>query len=509
MSKLLPASRWSPLGWGIAATVLAVTALASAQASEPRVSPPKPASERPLEGSDPAKDAKSMKSAEVLEVEGLGLSFRPPQPAFGKAETIDGVLRYEVVDGQASPRWWLRFQNLTSSKSSQTARSQLDAYLDTLRRNAKPFTVKVNEDIVVKGASGESRILLIETPIGVPDGGAASGSTSATGINGWIIIPNGIDRFLTGSIIATSAEFDAMWPGLKTALASIEVKSLDAIALAKQERIDRGEEVLAFSMKTLRAALSPEPTFYRMYRPGAPRRDGTPGDEIEIGWMSVRVVEGQRGEVDPTRDVSKLRGEDTERGLLSIIDAKSIVSSDATNSVDSQIRSWVAWDRRTEVWSVRSTQRQGTAARSSAQTGLRSASPPKLQVINAVADRNYSRDPQEWVVPPNYLSQAELVVLGRLLPKNKREATTFASYAFEPKSNGLPQRTDTWKPNEDGTWTLDTRVGGSTAPLVQTFDANGDRVKRVDVDSSGMLVTERIALEQLRSLWKRKGLPIE
>jgi hypothetical protein len=41
---------------------------------------------------------------------------------------------------------------------------------------------------------------------------------------------------------------------------------------------------------------------------------------------------------------------------------------------------------------------------------------------------------------------------------------------------------------------------------VQEFDKEGKRVRRVDPDGT---VTERISLEDLRALWKSKGLPAD
>jgi hypothetical protein len=41
--------------------------------------------------------------------------------------------------------------------------------------------------------------------------------------------------------------------------------------------------------------------------------------------------------------------------------------------------------------------------------------------------------------------------------------------------------------------------------LVQEFDKDGIRVRRVDADGT---VTERITLEELRKLWNAKGLPV-
>jgi hypothetical protein len=462
--------------------------------SPPTAPPPVPPPD-PTPAGTPADETDGQR---WIEVEGLGLRFLPPQPAFGKAETVDGVLRYEVVDGNPESRWWLRFQALSSSRAGLTAKNQLDDYLETLRKNDKPFTVRLDETLAVEGASGEGRLLLLESPVG----------EGLTGISGWVVVPNGTDRFLTCSIVASTADLEAVLPQLRATFRSMQLRPPERITAERRERIDRGQKILGFGERELRGAIAAEPVVYRMYRPAA-----AGGEETELGWMSVRVIEGMRGEVDASREASSLRGEDAERGLLAIVQAKSIVNGDPTNTADTEIRSWTAWNRTSEVWSVRSTQRQKEAMRTSAQTGVRTpARPgdprPMLRVINSSADRR-SRDPLEWVVPPNYLSQTELIVLGTLLPKDDPAPPTFASYAFDPRSDGLPQRLDTWRRNPDGTWTLESKIGGATTPLTQTFDAKGVRIRRSDPDATGTVITERIDPRQLDSLWRRKGLPIQ
>lgn len=476
-----------------ALTTAPATCLAQ-EATPPPAAPAAPTTPPPNAG----------ETSDLLEIEGLGLRLRPLQPSFGKSETVEGVQRYELVDADASPRWWLIFQNLTSSTPGTTARSQLDAYLDTLRKNGKPFEVRINESFTVAGASDEARILLIERPV----------NDEATGISGWLIIPNGPDRFLTCSIAAPTRTFNAVWPEVEKSLRSIEVRSALVIAETKRQRMETGAKVLDFSRDNLKAALNAEPTCHRMYRLGAAGdKDPKARDDRELGWLVMRSREAMRGEVDPKADPKKLKGEDADPGILVQIDAKTIVNDDATNTVDTQIRAWLSWDRTEEVWSVRNTQRQGSGARSSAQTGVRSPAKrgdprPMLRVINSTAEK-LSRDPQEWAVPPNYISQAELMILGRLLPKDNPGPQTFASYAFEPRTNSLPQRRDTWKREADGTWTLETFLGGATVPLVQTFSANGERLRRVDVDAFGTVVTEKMELPALKALWRSKGLPIE
>ena len=99
-----------------------------------------------------------------------------------------------------------------------------------------------------------------------------------------------------------------------------------------------------------------------------------------------------------------------------------------------------------------------------------------------------------------------LIVLGELLP---RDATSprleFKDYAFDQRDLKLPQRRESWTRIEHG-WRLETQQGSAPAKIVQEFDDSGKRVRRVDLDGS---VTELIELEDLRALWKAKGLPVD
>ena len=42
--------------------------------------------------------------------------------------------------------------------------------------------------------------------------------------------------------------------------------------------------------------------------------------------------------------------------------------------------------------------------------------------------------------------------------------------------------------------------------MTQDFDAEGHRVRRVDIDGT---ITQAITPEALKSLWKSKGLPVK
>jgi hypothetical protein len=239
-------------------------------------------------------------------------------------------------------------------------------------------------------------------------------------------------------------------------------------------------------------------------------KPGENGEKKDYGYMIVRVREGRQGEVDASKNAATFKGEDSELGLLASIDARVVIGDDSTHTLDAQSRYFVRWDRASEAWSIRSTERQKRASRSSAQTGLRlapSSGAPrsKLQVITASKD-GMTREPQEWPLPPVYLSQAELIVIGELLPRDPTvTAIEFKDYAFDQREQKLPQRKESWTRITNG-WKLETQQGSAPAKIVQEFDDLGKRVRRVDIDGS---VTELISLEDLRTLWKAKGLPVD
>ena len=116
-----------------------------------------------------------------------------------------------------------------------------------------------------------------------------------------------------------------------------------------------------------------------------------------------------------------------------------------------------------------------------------------------------TRDPSVWPVPPSYLSQAEALLIGRLLPRDGSFEGDFADYVYDSRESRIPQRKETWTRTAAG-WKLESRVAGSNSVMTQDFDAEGHRVRRVDIDGT---ITQAITPEALKSLWKSKGLPVK
>ncbi|MDI9402679.1 MAG: hypothetical protein QM516_02300 [Limnohabitans sp.] len=401
---------------------------------------------------------------------------------------------YLLSEGGETPSWRVRLAMLTASRAGSTPESQCKSYLDDLRAKGQQFKTLVDESSTIGGVPAHT--MYLEVPL----------ETGGNGITGTVVVARSPDTYLVFSILVVHAEFARAKNVLQAMLETLTLREMGAVALAKRDFLVKGTEIInGFSEERLRATLSDAPRCYRMWRPGPD------GAQKDFGYTIVRVREGKRGEVDASRDSTKLRGEDGAAGLFAMVDARVVVGDDATHTLDVQSRYFMTWDRTSEAWSIRSTERHRRASRSSAQTGVRAAPTagrPRatIDVIQASLDGT-TREPLSWPVPPAYISQAELIVLGQLLPRPiaPQMSVEFSDYAFDQRDAKLPQRREVWTQTERG-YKLETRFGNAPAALVQEFDRDGVRTRRVDLDGT---VTERIALDELRALWKSKGLPVD
>lgn len=427
-----------------------------------------------------------------LNAELLGFSMRVPVGTAVRVERGPSP-SYLLAEASDNPSWRIRAAGLRASRLGTNAKSQCAEFLAELKAKGQEFTVLLDEPRTI-GAM-QAHLFYIAVPI---EGGGS-------GISGTLMVPTGPDQYLVFSLVALESDFARVRALLDRSFATIAVADKSAVIDERAGLLGRGEAIVAsITPEALRATMTREPLFYRMWKPDEK------GEAQEVGYVIIRVREGKRGEVDASKAPESLKGDEADAGLLTTVDARVIVNNDPAHTLDVQSRYFLVWDRSSEAWSIRSTQRHRASSRSSAQTGVRAAPTtgaprPTVRVISASRD-GMTRDPIEWPVPPAYLSQAELVVLGQLLPRKESvESIEFLDYAFDQRDLKLPQRRETWSRTATG-WKLETRIGSSPDVLLQEFDKDGVRVRRVDADGT---VTERIKLEELRVLWQKKGLPVQ
>ena len=247
------------------------------------------------------------------------------------------------------------------------------------------------------------------------------------------------------------------------------------------------------------------------------RRATPDGATVEVGAFMVKAVSAPRGLLDPARDPESLRVSEKEPGILVSIEARMLPPETSPGEqptwLDVSLRAWLALDRSGEAWSMRRTIRGDRREPSVAETGVRlapSAGQPRpvLEVIESSREA-MSREPRRWTLPDEpFLSQVEAVLLGPLLAAANAPAGEFAWRTYDRSLGDVTRRLEVFaRAGDSGGFEVRTLTHtDDVAPLLQRFDAQGRLVERRDPDGT---ITEAIELEDLRRLWRSKGLPLE
>ncbi len=427
---------------------------------------------------------------EPLVAEALGLRINLPRGTVATTEMSGGRLVYTFADRPVGATWTMRLNELVTTLADPKPSRLADEKVRSFEDGRNPFRVLVNQDLDCGGVAG--RLLYIWQ----------KASDGAEAVNGWLILPRSGPSFLVFSIVTTADRIDSVRPILDASLATVRVRAPAEQKALHEQRLQLGREAVdTFTEERLREAAGPR-QWYRISVPGEAGRPDT-----EVGYLSLEAREAARGEVEPDRDPSRYGALEAQSGLMVLLEGRVIIGEPRNGHFyDIQGRYWLAWDRAVEQWSVRMTQRQGEATKSTSETGLRELG--KLRVIAASLEE-YTRDPVSWTISEKaYLSQVEVFLLGALLPRDGSITGEMSFLYYEPTMRMLPLRLDLWGPGGGGTarWSLRTRPFLQALTIDQDFDASGRRLRRVDWDGQVRKVTEPIDPEALRRLWEEKGL---
>ncbi len=449
------------------------------------VVPPRPTS---VTLATPADAALLERDAVVLE--SLGVRISLPKGAI-LAKPVKGAMPiYTVDDSQSPPRFHLQIQPYVSSLVDPTPEAQVADYLTSMQRKGAKAEVLANVPWLADRVG--AHLLWTSTDLG----------EGVVAVQGWLVLQTGPFDFIVVSALSARNEFDAIRPTLEACFRSISLEDLERTASERSERLRRGNTILeALTEQSLRALCGNTPRVYRVYRVD------DNGAEVEIGYYRVAVLCANMSDASGEKPVAN---SEEATGMLVLVQGRTVVDAERGRFADTESRFWSAFDRGSEAWTSRITERGAKDPdRSFAQTGLRSpkgiGNPrQKLLVINADAQTR-TRSENEWVVPTGiYLSQAETLLLGELLPRDGTCSGEFAYYAFDPRSMQMPQRVETWTPSAEGQWMLVTQPGLDEPAEVTLHDSQGRRVKRTEPDG---IMTQACDLAELERIWKAKGLP--
>jgi hypothetical protein len=442
--------------------------------------------------SSPASSAKGKTTldADMLVLESLGIRFRPISGAI-LTKPVTGAMPIYTVDDSSDPaRYHLKIQTLVSGLSEPSPLAQVNEYLESMRKKNQKFTVILNEPWIHPKADGH--ILFTQTDLG----------EGVVAVQGWLILQTGPFEFLVVNTLTSREDFLVIRAALEESFHTIELDDLEKLAAKRVDRLRSGNELLqSMTSEKMKAICGSEPRLFRVWQAG----EG--GQEKEIGYYRVTVLAGTLSDASGE---NPLKTKENPTGLLVLVQGRTIVDPATGRFSDMEARFWSAWNHESEAWTSRVTERGGKLKEKSiAQTGLRSprATGNPRQVLTVINAQSRTRDEKEWTVPSGiYLSQAELLVLGELLPRDEKQAAlNFAVYAFDPRSMSMPQRVESWTRAADGQWMLVTQPGIDESAELTWHDANGRLIRRSE---PGGFMTEICLPRQLQQIWTGKGLQI-
>ncbi len=437
-----------------------------------------------------------------LTADSLGLTMRLPRGAQVSMQKVNGSTTFLMSDNPKSARWRMRAQLQAAESPGISATEQAKVQLEALSRSGQTFKVLIDEPRRYGGLQGH--FLAIEQP---PILGSADKRASITG---WLMLPSGDKRFVVIAIMTVDTFWEEMQRTFDLAFQTVQVSDVDDLKRVLEFRLANGREfVKSITPERLESCLHAK-QLYRIYRKGSA---GDPSNEKEIGYLSMRCFEALRGEVESGRAPEDFRSAERQSGIMVELEARILSNDDPKHKFDVLSRFWMSWDRVQEAWSTRTTETQGSISRSFAQTGVRSEPSagqprPTLTVVNN-ADVPAVNDDAALIEPvPDdaYLSQVEVYLLGRLLPKNSPMPQEYSFYFFDAKNNLMSLRLDRWSPDpaDPAVWMLVTQPTVDAPEMTQIFNAQGMRLRRVDGDGT---ITEPIEPRALERLWISKGLP--
>lgn len=489
---LLSLAAVAGFGWPAAAQQADPPPIASYNQSPDRPAP----SQASKDGLDPA----------PLAFELLGMRFRPPAGAIMRSEGTGPTATWILSERADPPRFILRISRLVADDAASSPRAQIDAYVRSVSERPSPnavFSVKSRKEFELGGRPAG----LLYTALR-----EGTGEDEVSAVQGYFLLQVSPKEFVVVSSLLAEADYATVPALLERSFRTMEILPEDQLAAERVARMARGEHLLdGLDEEALRRALDPAPKDGTLPAPRWYRisRVDPAGEAQEVGYMTLTVIDGAQGAANPDRKEQAWSSEEKERGLLARVQLRTLLDPKGESVSDTDGRYWVRWDRAREFWTVRTTLRKGRLTKSSAQLGIRTApkpgSPRPMLEVTEVSQTTAGGEPRRWALPERgYLSQAEALLLPRLLPRADAP-TAYGFYWYDSRSGRLAQRVDLKRALPDGA-EIGTRQTLESPVIDERVDARGILVRRASDDGS---VVELTTGEALLALWRKKGLPTQ
>lgn len=330
-------------------------------------------------------------------------------------------------------------------------------------------------------------------------------NTGVAVVNAYTVFKLTESQFVTFELLVPKAEFDKARAVYETLVATVRFEDTDALATSRQAAVNTGLALFqALAPETIDQIIKAQPERWdRLYRPTG---TGIDADADEVAYRRTRFSRGKRGELDPRKPAAQYNATDRAEGYLVRIDSRFLQKP---GSVDQTIGDtmgifWMSPDRSEEVWTVRQTIKQGAAASTFVETGVRK---DKALTVTVHGDGMQDKTLRPLIEGDGYVSRVEFFLLPSLLVRSKTPAD-FGFFCFQSESSRVRLRRDSLEPDPQrpGSWILTTRQHEDADPQVSRYDDKG-RLQSATLPDGA--VWEPIEFARLVQLWRRKNLPMD
>jgi hypothetical protein len=410
-------------------------------------------------------------------VRASGLSIRPPLES--SLRVVGTESSAQVVITPSDHLWRMELSLLEVTSSGTSVVQVLESALKTLAR--RPTILERREGMLIQGRKAEMAFV----------GGVTIGGAEAqAGLCAVAVSPT---RFAVLKMVTLPAEFERARPIFEQVAATIDYADPRDEEQKRQLLLRRGQDLLDERMPALMTSLKAREEWFRLYTLS------TDGGEQELGYVRLRLGTGKRGEVSGS-DPSRYSVSEKEQGLTAHLAARYLPPDGGVSDVVAAY--FLSKDRRTEDWKTTQTLRQEDGTSTVTLIGARQGT--RLTATFTQNSVNYN--PRKIVVPSQgYLSQVELYLLPLLLPRSEQTAEVGFWYFRESDVVFRQDKTEPWT-EEPGLWRWVSEISSQTGPMETIVEPSGAVRSKRTADG---VRWEATSLEELLTLWRRKGLPID
>jgi len=436
--------------------------------------------------------------------ETLGLAVHLPEGAIVETTSL-GSTRQSVSVRDAANAWRIEFSERTT-REGLTPKALASELLQDIRNTwsrfeqpetggkpkalAAPVKLLDQTDNLTLSQRAASRFYVL-TP---------SPNSDTRVVTGVTVVPTEPTRFSLLTLSCLEPEFERARIVYESVVASAAWRDPGEALAERAAAVLAGTKFLrSLSQDDYRAALPPEPQYYRIFRPSP---TGAQRDDTELAYQMVDIREGSRGELNPRKPRQDWTPADRDPGFIVRVVAR-YVQGQAVSDLESVFFATLRRDATDEeAWTSRMKVREGAATTTWSQTGAR--------IGNRLSVRTESSQgapgEQSWIIPDDgYLTQVQSYFLPRLMAR-AGSPIVLGFYAYNPSTGDLSLRRDALEPalSADTGWVLKTRLSEGAAERSTTLSRTGDILRLETADGAMM---EPIDPEALNRLWKSKGLP--